>query len=101
MFYKRLLFDRSKIYIAVPKYFCYLRYTHMTLSSFFSRIAGQTTILSMHALYHCIHNFVAFESLDGGRTVFATFQLDRTADGLKMRNLPVGRAVDRGGSSYL
>ena len=37
--------------------------------------------------YHCIHNFVAFESLDGGRTVFATFQLDRTADGLKMRNL--------------
>ena len=30
---------------------------------------------------------MAFESLDGGRTVFATFQLDRTADGLKMRNL--------------
>ena len=57
-----------------------------TLSSLFSRIAAQTTILSM-VCYHCIHNFVAFESLDGGRTVFATFQLDRTADGLKMRNL--------------
>ena len=39
--------------------------------------------------------------LDGGRTVFETFQLDRTADELKKRNASVGRAVDWGGSSSL
>ena len=102
MFYKRLLFDRSKIYIAVPKYFCYLRYTHMTLSSLFSRIAGQTTILSMLCTIHCIHNFVAFESFGWRKDGFCYFQRaalnDRTADGLKKQS-SVGRAVGRGGSS--
>lgn len=57
-----------------------------TLSSLFSRIAGQTTILSMLCTIASTTLWLS-KVLDGGRTVFATFQLDRTADGLKKRNL--------------
>ena len=73
-----------------------------TLSSLFSRIAGQTTILSMLCTIHCIHNFVAFESFGWRKDGFCYFQRaalnDRTADGLK-KQYSVGRAVGRGGSS--
>ena len=84
MIYKSLLFDRSKIYIAAPKYFCYLRYTHMNIV-FVVFTYSRPDNHFVHALYHCIHNFVLSKVLDGGRTVFAIFQLDRTADGLKKR----------------
>ena len=63
MFSKRLLFDRSKIYIAAPKYFCYLRYTHMNIVFVVFTYSWPDNHF-VHAVYHCIHNhnFVAFES---------------------------------------
>ena len=87
MFYKSLLFDRSKIYIAAPKYFCYLRYTHMNIV-FVVFTYSRPDNHFVHALYRIASTTLWLSKvLDGGRTVFATFQLDRTADGLKKRNL--------------
>jgi hypothetical protein len=99
MFYKSLLFDRSKIYIAAPKYFCYLRYTHMNIV-FVVFTYSRPDNHFVHALYHCIHNFVAFESFGWRKDGFCYFSAGQDGGRIeKAQSSSVGRAVDRGGSS--
>jgi hypothetical protein len=98
MFYKSLLFDRSKIYIAAPKYFCYLRYTHMNIV-FVVFTYSRPDNHFVHALYHCIHNFVAFESFGWRKDGFCYFSAGQDGGRIEKAQSSVGRAVDRGGSS--
>jgi hypothetical protein len=99
MFYKRLLFNRSKIYIAAPKYFCYLRYTHMNIV-FVVFTYSRPDNHFVHALHHCIHNFVAFESFgwrkDG--SCYCSAGQDGGRIEKAQSSSAVGLAVDRGGS---
>ena len=75
MFCKRLLFDRSKIYIAAPKYFCYLRYTHMNIVFVVFTYSRPDNHLSMLCTIASTTLWLS-KVLDGGRTVFATFASD-------------------------
>ena len=97
MFYTRLLFDLSKIYIAAPKYFCYLRYTHMNIV-FVVFTYSRPDNHFVHAVYHCIHNFVAFESwMAEGR--FLLLSAGQDGGRIKTAQSSGRTGGDRGGGS--
>ena len=75
-----------KYNIAAPKYFCYLRYTHMNIV-FVVFTYSRSDNHFVHGLLPLHPQLCGFRKFGWRKDGFCYFSAGRTADGLKMRNL--------------